>query len=234
MIKTRFLAILMALISFHTTGWADEYPSIAPTVTYTTADGETSEETSFQGSAPIKASFMANPSDDAGWTSYYEWRIYHDNDTVPYIIRYEENTDIEFNQSGAHRILLYAKFTKDGETIEQNNEENPFVLSVSESILQMPNAFSPNGDGINDIYKAKDGYQSLTEFHAYIFNRWGQKLFEWNDPAEGWDGTYKGKPVKDGVYFCLVKAKGADGKVYNIKKDVNVLRGYIEGTNPNE
>lgn len=99
-----------------------------------------------------------------------------------------------------------------------------------ESILQMPNAFSPNGDGINDIYKAKSGYQGITEFRAIIFNRWGQKLYEWNDPAEGWDGTYKGKPVKEGVYFVLVKAKGSDGKVYNIKRDVNLLRGYMEET----
>ena len=166
--------------------------------------------------------------DISGWTPYYEWHIYHDSDTEPYIIRYEENTDLEFNQSGLHRIILYAKFTKDGQVIEQNNEDSPLTLTISESFLQMPNAFSPNGDGINDIYKAKDGYQSLTEFHAYIFNRWGQKLYEWNDPAGGWDGTYKGKPVKDGVYFCLVKAKGADGKTYNIKKDVNLLRGYIE------
>ena len=60
---------------------------------------------------------------------------------------------------------------------------------------------------------------------------WGQKLFEWTHPAEGWDGTYKGKPVKDGVYFCLVKAKGADGKTYNIKKDVNLLRGFTETQN---
>ena len=102
-------------------------------------------------------------------------------------------------------------------------EETPQVSS-----LLMPNAFSPNGDGINDIYKPKSGYQNITEFHAYIFNRWGQKLFEWTDPATGWDGTYKGSPVKDGVYFCLVKAKGADGKIYNFKKDVNLLRGYIE------
>ena len=103
--------------------------------------------------------------------------------------------------------------------------------TTTESILQMPNAFSPNGDGINDIYKAKSGYQGLASFHAYIFNRWGQKLFEWSDPAEGWDGTYKGKPVKEGVYFVLVKAKGTDGKNYNIKKDVNLLRGYTEGNN---
>ena len=81
---------------------------------------------------------------------------------------------------------------------------------------------------IRDRYKAKDGYQSLIEFHAYIFNRWGQKLYEWTDPAGGWDGKYKGNDVKDGVYFVLVKAKGADGRKFNIKKDVNLLRGFTE------
>lgn len=116
---------------------------------------------------------------------------------------------------------LHAQEVNDGE--EGKPEETPQVSS-----LLMPNAFSPNGDGINDIYKPKSGYQNITEFQAYIFNRWGQKLFEWTDPATGWDGTYKGSPVKDGVYFCLVKAKGADGKIYNFKKDVNLLRGYIE------
>jgi gliding motility-associated-like protein len=91
----------------------------------------------------------------------------------------------------------------------------------------MPNAFSPNGDNHNDEYKAKE-YQSIVEFHAYIFNRWGQKLFEWSDPAKGWDGTYNGSPVKDGVYFVVIKARGADGIVYNIRKDVNLLRGFTQ------
>ena len=226
--KTQVITFLVMLLVIPMKMWAEDEPTIAPSVTYTTSDGETNNDENFSGSAPIKATFMANPTDDSGWTSHFEWRVYHDNDTVPYIIRYEENMDLEFNQSGLHRIVLHAKFTKDGETIEADNEDSPFTLTISESFLQMPNAFSPNGDGINDIYKAKDGYQSLTEFHAYIFNRWGQKLYEWNDPAGGWDGTYKGKPVKDGVYFCLVKAKGADGKTYNIKKDVNLLRGYTE------
>ena len=231
----RHLILLVFFLSVHAVGWADDYPSVSPTVLITAMDGSTSDEENFSGSAPIKATFYANPKGDSGWDSHFEWHIFHDNDTVPYIIRYEENTDIEFNQSGQHRILLYAKFTKDGETIEQNNEESPLTITVSESFLEMPNAFSPNGDGINDIYKAKDGYQSLTDFHAYIFNRWGKKLYEWTDPAGGWDGTSGGKPVKDGVYFCLVKAKGADGKVYNIKKDVNLLRGYIEsGTSATE
>ena len=93
-----------------------------------------------------------------------------------------------------------------------------------ESKLIMPNAFTPNGDGHNDIFKAKE-YRNLSEFHAYIFNRWGQKLYEWTDPAEGWDGTYHGSEVKTGVYFVLVKARGTDDVIYNIRKDVNLLRG---------
>ena len=229
-LETKILTLLVLLLGFSQVSKAQDYPSIAPSMSITTADGETSDDDNYAGSAPIRVSLKANVADDIGWDCHYEWRIFHDNDTVPYIIRYEENTDLEFNQSGLHRIFLYAKFTKDGMTLEQNNEDSPLSITVSESILQMPNAFSPNGDGINDIYKAKDGYQSLTEFHAYIFNRWGQKLFEWTNPADGWDGTYKGKPVKDGVYFCLVKAKGADGKTYNIKRDVNLLRGYTETT----
>lgn len=229
-IKFRMTMLLLAFMLVQTHLWADDVPSIHPSVTYTTSDGEISSDESFSGSAPIRASFQANPSDDIGWSANYEWRVYHDNDTVPYIIRYDENLDLEFNQSGMHRIIIRVRFSKDGDVIEDNNEESPFMITIAESNLQMPNAFSPNGDGINDIYKVKDGYQSLTEFHAYIFNRWGQKLFEWTNPADGWDGTYNGKPVKDGVYFCLVKAKGADGKTYNIKRDVNLLRGYTETT----
>ena len=106
-------------------------------------------------------------------------------------------------------------------------------VTVSESKLVFPNAFSPNGDEYNQIYKAKE-YQSIIDFHAYIFNRWGQKLFEWTDPAQGWDGTYHGHDVKEGVYFVLVKARGADGREYNIRKDVNLLRNYNDTTTTNE
>lgn len=100
---------------------------------------------------------------------------------------------------------------------------------VLTSILVMPNTFTPNNDQINDVYKVKS-YQNIVEFRAYIFNRWGQKLYEWTNLEGGWDGTYRGNDVKQGTYFVLVKAKGADGQDYNIRKDVNLLRGYTEGT----
>ena len=100
---------------------------------------------------------------------------------------------------------------------------------VLTSSLVIPNAFSPNHDEINEVFKVKS-HQNIVEFHAYIFNRWGQKLYEWTDLEGGWDGTYQGKDVKQGTYFVLVKAKGADGRTYNIRKDVNLLRGYTYGT----
>ncbi len=111
------------------------------------------------------------------------------------------------------------------------------TTTVIPSKLEMPNAFSPNNDGFNDEYQAKSNYQNITEFRAMIFNRWGQCLYtwtDWTDPKKGWDGTYKGKPVKDGVYFVRVKAKGGDGKEFDIRKDVNLLRKFNVVTGGNE
>ncbi len=214
--------------------------SIDPTATY--SDSIESIKTlrpgeGYSGSAPLEVKFEANPSDDSGWNANYEWRFYtEDNMTTPYLIRYEQDTEYTFNTAGSHRIVCYAVFTKGNDRVEYTDEYwsqevRPISISISESKLEMPNAFSPNnGDDINNIYKAKKGYKSIVEFRAIIFNRWGKKLYEWHDPAGGWDGTYNGKDVPQGVYFVLVEAKGADGRKFRIKKDVNLLRGYTEGT----
>lgn len=96
------------------------------------------------------------------------------------------------------------------------------------SHIEIPNAFSPNGDGKNDVYRVKaDKTKGIVEFHAIIYNRWGQKIYEWTDINDGWDGTYNGTDVKQGTYFVLVKAKGSDGQTHTIKRDVNLLRGYL-------
>ncbi len=109
---------------------------------------------------------------------------------------------------------------------DEEDEEVVDSTTLQASLLEMPNAFSPNDDGINEKYRAKK-FQNIKEFRAMIFNRWGQCLYTWNDVENGfWDGKYKGKPVKDGVYYVRVKAKGGDGKEYDIKKDVNLMRKY--------
>lgn len=217
----------------------NEIPTISPTATYVTDEGE-EENSNMSGNAPLVGRFQANPQNVGEYSANYEWRFTIDGESTPYLTRYEENTEYTFTKAGTHNIVVYATFINGNDTIaytqEYWDEIGPMRVTISESKLEMPNAFSPNGDGINDIYKAKDGYQSIIEFHAYIFNRWGQKLYEWDDPAGGWDGKYNGKDVKQGVYFVLVKAKGADGRTFNIRRDVNLLRGYTEesGTSTTE
>ena len=148
----------------------------------------------------------------------------------------ENDVEIEIESSGATVIQPTITYTSKANSVifwEYGSEAYPpFKVILAESSLDVPNAFSPNGDGINDyfnVYNAK----SLVSFNAAIFNRWGQKLYSWGldeigCEGCGWDGTYKGNPVKAGVYFVVVKAKGADGIEYEFRKDVNLLRGYNE------
>ena len=210
---------------------ADVVPTIDPVATFHTPDGDDTG-LSYTGSAPLTVTLSAGTADVGAYTAHYEWRFRKEGAPSPYLVRYEEDTEYTFVEAGTHIIELYATFVLGTDTIAYTAEywadATPITVSISESKLEMPNAFSPNGDGINDVYKAKDGYQSIVEFHAYIFNRWGQKLYEWDDPAGGWDGKHNGKDVKQGVYFVLVNAKGADGRKYTIRKDVNLLRGYTE------
>lgn len=234
-IRTLLLLVLCTTLQ----AYADEVPTIDPQATFTTDEGEETG-TSYSGSAPLTVVFHANAENVGMYTPHYEWRFTKEGETQPYLVRYEEETEYTFTEAGSHRIVLYATFINGNDTVAYTKDywqdAQPITIQISESKLEMPNAFSPNSDGINDIYRAKNNYQSIVEFDAYIFNRWGQKIYEWHDPAGGWDGKFNGKDVKQGVYFVLVKAKGADGRKYNIKKDVNLLRGYTEsnGVNPTE
>lgn len=231
-IRTLLLLVLCTTLQ----AYADEVPTIDPQATFTTDEGEETG-TSYSGSAPLTVVFHANAENVGMYTPHYEWRFTKEGETQPYLVRYEEETEYTFTEAGSHRIVLYATFINGNDTVAYTKDYwqdvQPITIQISESKLEMPNAFSPNGDGINDIYRAKNNYQSIVEFDAYIFNRWGQKIYEWHDPAGGWDGKFNGKDVKQGVYFVLVKAKGADGRKYNIKKDVNLLRGYTESNGAN-
>lgn len=230
--KVRLLLFFLLLCLTRFTSYAQ---AVNPVVVYTVEQVETEATSISDGEAPLEAHFKANPTDFDAYSPSYEWHFRKKGEANDFLVRYEENTTYTFNESGTFEITLKLTFPKAEEevlgadVIEELNS-NTIIVSISESKLEFPNAFSPNGDGINDIYKAKDGYKSIVSFQASIYNRWGQKLFEWTDPAKGWDGKFKGNDVKEGVYFVLVKAKGADGRNYNIRKDVNLLRGLVERT----
>ena len=66
------------------------------------------------------------------------------------------------------------------------------------AVLWFPNAFTPNGDGKNDVFKAEG--ESLNQFSLQIFNRWGEVIYKSSNPDQGWDGNYQGLPAPEGVY----------------------------------
>lgn len=204
-----------------------EYPSANPTMTFTDEDGMTVEDTQYDGSAPFIATFSANPENLGEYTPLYEWRFTRSGEEAPFLTRYEESTEYSFTQSGSYSIELLISFVVGTDTIAFEMDE-PFSVTISESKLEVPNAFTPNDDGINDILRVKEGYTSIISFKAQVFSRWGKKLYEWTDIAGGWDGKSGGSAVPDGAYYLHIQAKGADGRNYHIKKVITLLRGYTE------
>ncbi|MCM1034025.1 MAG: gliding motility-associated C-terminal domain-containing protein [Paludibacter sp.] len=194
-------------------------PQTITTIRGTESDNKMSNEvdrpteaTVLNGSAPLDILFRANGTPAA---AFYQWRLYRGSDLLA------QRTDAEhrytFDTYGEYRVVLTA--TNDFCATDSTE----FKVSVSESQLLVPNVFTPNGDGQNDEFRVL--YRSITEFRCWVYNRWGKKVFEWTDPAKGWDGTINGKKAAESAYFYVIRAKGADGRLYKLKGDINLIRG---------
>ena len=68
----------------------------------------------------------------------------------------------------------------------------------------LPNAFTPNGDGLNDEFKPVQRYDFVKTYRLFIYNRWGQLIFDTPDINQGWDGTFKGQPAEQGTYVYKI------------------------------
>ena len=222
----RCLALVCLLLAgIHGHAQTSATPSVTPKMTYTNAEGQEVQETSYDGGAPLHVRFEATTKDLGNYTPLYEWQFTRENGTTPFLIRYEQATTYDFLESGNFRVRLLVSFVLNNDTVSYA-QEDAFVLNIAESKLEFPNAFTPNGDGINDIFKAKEGYQSIVAFRADVVNRWGKRMAHWSHPAEGWDGKSGGSDAPEGAYYLTVTARGADGRKYNIKKTINLLRRY--------
>jgi gliding motility-associated-like protein len=97
-------------------------------------------------------------------------------------------------------------------------------IKVAENVCAnlFPNAFSPNDDRTNDIFRITNGF-NLEAYHLVIYNRWGQKVYETSNSSKGWDGKVQGKPSEAGAYvwYCSFK-KG--GMVSNMKGIVMLIK----------
>ncbi len=102
--------------------------------------------------------------------------------------------------------------------------EDAMVVTVIPYCIKVKNAFSPNGDGINDKWQVYDDYACLKNVTVHLFNRYGNKVYESRDYRNSWDGTYKGKPIPDGTYYAVIDFTLINGRQYTVKSDVTIIR----------
>ncbi len=102
------------------------------------------------------------------------------------------------------------------------NEDSMLVHTKPCCEIFLPDAFTPNGDGHNDLFRIVDqGHHPLTDFR--VFNRWGEVVFNTTDPSQGWDGSHEGVAQDMDVYYYIVKFK-CDGKPTTKIGEVTLIR----------
>jgi gliding motility-associated-like protein len=107
-------------------------------------------------------------------------------------------------------------------------KDSVLVKVIRDRSVFIPNAFSPNGDGINDhFYLQSKRNEMVLDFK--VVDRWGNLLFEnanfyTNDLSQGWDGRFQGKPLNNGVFYYLASIRFLDGEVTELRGEVEIVR----------
>lgn len=101
-------------------------------------------------------------------------------------------------------------------------------VEVCESYIQVPQAFSPNGDGVNDFFTLFE--KNIADYQLRIYNRWGELVYdtrdmnELNNLSKGWDGTYKGKMQNTGTFVYYLTARDLSGRSFEKKGNLTLIR----------
>lgn len=90
--------------------------------------------------------------------------------------------------------------------------------------FSVPNSFTPNGDHINDAFCLQGWNECLKQFSVLIFNRWGERVYESNDPGFCWDGVYKDQVLTPDVYVFVIQAEYTDHRKINKRGNISLIR----------
>ena len=187
-------------------------------------------------SGALTVQFFSNPTPAArfmGWTIY---KPDNSQERRPNQVTIRET----FDKSGVYRIVCAV--SSDSCTCDSSE----VTVQISASYLNVPNVFTPNGDGQNDEFRV--AYTSLKQYHIWVYNRWGKLVYESDDPSKGWDGMIGRRKAAEGAYFYVIRALGTDAPknakfmpkgsytkkkqkadesvigVYQLSGDINLLR----------
>jgi gliding motility-associated-like protein len=112
-----------------------------------------------------------------------------------------------YNKAGGYPVLLVTENDLGcRDTIFKN------IKVIDDMQVYIPNSFTPNGDGINDVFLVKGSGLKIENFSIQVVDRWGNIVFTTKDINEAWDGTVRGAPAMDGTYTVYLRAVGMNGE----------------------
>lgn len=187
------------------------YAAIAVEAKYTFETEGTAQNEATEGSAPMVVRFT---DESLGDVSDWEWTFGDaGKDFVPNPIF----TFQQYNEAGYPVVLKVMNLDSGCES-----ETDPEVFTVNEMVVSAPNAFTPfSSPGENDEFRVL--YRSVNKFTMLIYNRWGRKVFQTNNPAVGWDGRIGNSRAEPGVYFYKIEATGFKGEKKELDGAVHLI-----------
>jgi len=157
---------------------------------------------------PNTPTTFTNLSDNA---TRYSWDFGDNTNST------EVNPVHQYNKTGTYKACLTA--------YNSTNCPSIFCREIPadvDPIVGLPSAFSPNGDGENEVLYVRGA--AIQTMDLKIFNRWGQLVFETNSQAKGWDGTYNGEPQPIDAYAYVLNVTFIDGSARILKGNITLLR----------
>jgi gliding motility-associated-like protein len=147
--------------------------------------------------------------------NYYRW-LFGDGDSLV-TIRTDTLVQHIYQRSATFQVCLKAR--------NQFGCEADSCVSLRSSVeplVDVASAFTPNGDGVNDIVRVR-GF-GIARMNWRIFNRWGQLVYQGTNPNQGWDGKYQGVLQAQDVFNYVLDLEFSDGTKLQKKGDITLLR----------
>jgi len=193
------------------------------------------------GTSILLKQSINNDNVSLSWNGYHNWQVGVQNYLVQIQLKNKQfkmvanlpGSDTTYTDDSVYNAIDTA-YCYRVIAIENGARHDSSISNLTCAILPsrvfVPNAFSPNGDSLNDVWKvsALSVFNAvgskLTQFDVRIYNRWGTLVFESNDINKGWDGTFKGGGAPADVYIYLISANGIDGKNFRLSGNLTLLR----------
>lgn len=157
------------------------------------------------GQLPLTVTFINNGVADSSYWDFANGQTLGDTSSV-------STSTIVYEEQGTYIVTLTSFNGLCSATTQITIEV------IGTSFLVIPNVFTPNGDGKNDVFEILS--QNIVELNCVIFNRWGKQVAEITKP----DGVWDGKNASDGTFFYVLKAKGLDDVEYDLKGTITMLK----------